>query len=330
MKLNSVSQLKTTMLALCRQTGKIAILTHGNPDGDGLAAALALQDILHFSGFVSDIVIEETAPDFLDFLNVKDKVKVYEPEMEYQILILVDCHEPHRTGKCAALAEKASSLIAIDHHEPQELNKHWYYYIKTDQVSAGAIIFNTFASEINRMSQPRRKYVADCIYTTILNDTDGYMNSNTDAEVFRVSAKLVEAGTLPHIIMELFLLNNTPEKLRFVGNALSSIQTYDSGEILFLHTTLAQLEENDLTQEATSKITRWIKGSTGVKVFIYARELAPDKYRLSLRSPAINCNQVCGKFGGGGHTAASGCQIDAPLDEMKEQIISDVRRHLNE
>ncbi|MDP8210998.1 MAG: DHH family phosphoesterase [Candidatus Stygibacter australis] len=330
MRLNSNSQLKMTMLALCRQPGKIAILTHSNPDGDGLATALALQDILHFSGFVSDIVIEETAPDFLDFLNVKDKVKIYEPEMEYQKLILVDCHEPHRTGKCAVLAEKASSLIAIDHHEPQELNKHWYYYIKTDQVSAGVIIFTTFNSEINRMQQSRRKYVADCIYTTILNDTDGFMNSNTDAEVYRISAKLVEAGTLPHIIMELFLLNNSPDKLRFVGNALSSIQTYDDGDILFLHTTLAQIKDNNLTQEATSKITRWIKGSTGVKVFIYARELAPDSYRLSLRSPVVNCNLICGLFGGGGHAAASGCQIDAPLQEMKKLIISEVRRQLNE
>ena len=330
MRLNSNSQLKMTMLALCRQPGKIAILTHSNPDGDGLAAALALKDILHFSGFDSDIVLEETAPDFLDFLNVKDKVKIYEPEMEYQILILVDCHEPHRTGKCVALAEKASSLIAVDHHEPQELNNHWYYYIKTDQVSAGAIIFSTFTPEINRMSQPRRKYVADCIYTTILNDTDGFMNSNTDAEVYRISAKLVEAGTLPHIIMELFLLNNSPEKLRFVGNALSSIQTYDDSNILFLHTTLAQLKDNNLTQEATSKITRWIKGSTGVKVFIYARELAPDSYRLSLRSPVVNCNLICGLFGGGGHAAASGCQIDAPLEKIKNMILSEVRKQLNE
>ncbi|MCF7911322.1 MAG: DHH family phosphoesterase [Candidatus Cloacimonetes bacterium] len=329
MKLNSPAQLKTTLLAHCRQPGKIAILTHKNPDGDGLAAALALQDILLKSGFANDIVLEEPAANELDFLQVKDKVIVFQSDMEYKILILVDCHEPERTGKCAVLAEKASVLIAIDHHEPQELNNHWYYYIKPDQVSAGAIIFTTFRSEIASMPPVRRRYVADCLYTTILNDTDGFMNSNTDAEVFRICAQLTEMGVIPHLLMEAFLLNNSPAKLRFIGEALSSIETYHDDTILFLHTTLDQLAANGLSQEDTSKITRWVKGSTGVKAFIYAREISPDNYRLSLRSAAINCNAICAKFGGGGHISASGCSIQLPFADMKKTIIDEVKKQLN-
>jgi len=329
MKLNSTAQLKTTLLALCRQPGKIAILTHKHPDGDGLAAALALQVILKKSGFKSDIVLEEPAADFLDFLQVKDKVIVYQPEMDYKILILVDCHEPERTGKCVALAERTSVLIAIDHHEPQELNSHWFYYIKQDQVSAGAIIFTAFRSVITSLPPEQRKYVADCLYTTILNDTDGFMNSNTDAEVFRICAQITEMGTIPSQLMEAFVLNNSPARLRFVGDALSSIETYNDNEILFLHTTLAQLAEKGLSQEDTSKITKWVKGSTGVKVFIYARENAKGSYRLSLRSTQINCNTICGKFGGGGHKAASGCSIEATFEKMKGLILNEVKKQLN-
>ena len=318
------------MLALCRQPGKIAILTHTNPDGDGLPASLALQTILKRSGFSSDIILEDTSPDFLDFLNAKDKTLLFQEDMEYQIIILLDCHEPERTGKCSILTEKASVLIAVDHHQPQELNKSWFYYIKPEDVSAGAILFNTFRSEISRLFPDERRYVTDCLYTTILNDTDGFINSNIDAEVFRICASLVEMGTLPHLIMEKFILSNSPDKLRFVGDALSSIQTFDDSRILFMFTTLDQLTQNNLPQEATSKITKWVKGSIGVHVFIYARELAENSFRISLRSPAVNCNQICGTFGGGGHTAAAGCEINAPFDEMKDLIIAEVRKHLNE
>lgn len=329
MKLNSPAQLKTTLLALCRQPGKIAILTHKSPDGDGLAAALALQQILQKSGFKNDIVLEEPPSKSLDFLHVKENTIVYQPNMDYKILILLDCHEPERTGKTAEMTEHASVLIAIDHHQPQNLNKRWYYYIKPETVSAGAIIFTTFRSEIASMPPEKRKYVTDCLYTTVLNDTDGFMNSNTDAEVFRISAQMTEMGTNPHQLMETFILNNPPAKLRFVGNALSSIETTHNDEILFFHTTLAQLAENGLDQSDTNKITKWIKGSTGVKAFIYAREIAQDSYRLSLRSTAVNCNKVCGTFGGGGHNAASGCSIEAPFDEMKKLIIDEVKKQLN-
>ncbi len=318
------------MLALCRQPGKIAILTHTNPDGDGLPASLALQIILKHAGFSSDIILEDTAPDSLDFLKAKDKTLLFQEDMEYQIIIILDCHEPERTGKCSILTKKASVLIAVDHHQPQELNKNWYYYIKPEDVSAGAILFNTFRSDISRFYPDERRYVTDCIYTTILNDTDGFINHNTNAEVFRICASLVEMGTLPYQIIEEFILSNSPDKLRFVGNALSSIQTFNVNKILFMFTTLEQLSQNSLPPEATSKITKWVKGSIGMDVFIYARELAENSYRLSLRSPVVNCNQICGTFGGGGHTAAAGCEINAPFDEMKDLIISEVKKHLNE
>jgi len=182
---------------------------------------------------------------------------------------------------------------------------------------------------ITSLPPEQRKYVADCLYTTILNDTDGFMNSNTDAEVFRICAQITEMGTIPSQLMEAFILNNSPDRLRLVGDALSSIETYNDNEILFLHTTLAQLAEKGLSQEDTSKITKWVKGSTGVKVFIYAREIAVGSYRLSLRSTQINCNTVCGKFGGGGHKAASGCSIETTYKKMKELILIEVKKQLN-
>jgi bifunctional oligoribonuclease and PAP phosphatase NrnA len=330
MNLNSPAQLKTTLPALCHQPGNIAILTHSNPDGDGLATALALRVILKQAGYKSDIVLEEIAPDFLDFLYAKENTFVLDENMDYQILILVDCHEPERTGKCSILADKANQLIAIDHHEPQNLNRSWYYYIEPKQVSAGVMIYQTFKHEISRLDISTRRYVTDCLFTTILNDTDGFMNNNTDAEVFRICSELTKLGTKPSEVMEKFLLSNSPAKLKFAGETLSNIRLFDEGRILFMHSTIEQLKQNGLSQEATNKLTRWVKGATGVQVFIYARELRDNSYRLSLRSSSVNCNKICRTFGGGGHNSAAGCVIDAPLGSMIDSILAEVQKYLNE
>lgn len=328
MRLHKLSQLKTTLFAICRQPGKIAILTHKDPDGDGLAASLALKVILHRAGFTADIVLEAPPLKSLDFLDVNANTLVLKEDMKYETLILIDCHEPERTGKCAILASKANNLIAIDHHEPQQLEHQWYYYIAPEDVSAGAILLKTFSADINKYSAEDRKYVADCLYTTILNDTDGFINNNTNSEVFELCSQLTRLGTIPSDIMEIFMLRNSPAKQRFIGQALSSIEISNAGKVLFMHTNLQQLAENGLTQEATSKITKWVKGSTGVEVMIYAREIGTDLYRLSLRSPVVNCNRICNSFGGGGHDSAAGCTINAPYLEMKQKILTEVTSEL--
>ncbi|MCF7919104.1 MAG: DHH family phosphoesterase [Candidatus Cloacimonetes bacterium] len=330
MLLTKPEQLHTTITALCRQPGKIAILTHTNPDGDGLAAALAFKHILRHLGNSSDIILEEEPPQYLDFLQTSAQVLLYKEDMVYPTVFLLDCHEKERTGKIAPLLEHASSVLAIDHHQQQVLEKNWYYYIKPEFVSAGAIIFQAFQRDLQRLPAPEKKYIADCLYTTILNDTDGFINSNTDTSVFQTCAQLCALGTIPAQIMEMFILNESPHKLRFTGQALSSIELSSAGRVMFMHSTQAQLAENDLDASTTSKVTKWVKGATGVQVVIYAREQENDSYRLSLRSSVVDCNAICKTFGGGGHRNAAGCTIPGTLTEVRKIILTQVENQLDE
>jgi len=330
MLLNKIDQVKTTISALCRQPGKIAILTHSFPDGDGLPACVALKHILRSQGFKSDIVLEAKAPAALEFLNISEQVLIYDEEMEFATVFIVDCHEAHRTGKTAVLAEKARSVMAIDHHQQQNLQKNWYYCIKTEVVSAGAIILMAYQHDLMRLAPKERKYIGDCFYTTILNDTGGFVNSNTDADVFRLCAQIAKLGTDPAEVMEDFVLSNPPIQLRFTGQVLSSIELSSEGQVLFMHSSLALIEQNGLDSEATSNITRWVKGAQGVKVTIYAREQENGIYRLSLRSTNVNCNKICSSFDGGGHINAAGCSITGSLDEVRRTILAQVESALNE
>ncbi len=311
------------------QNGKTAILTHKNPDGDGFCAALMLQEILHNFGSNVDIVLEKEILPIYDYLEGHERSREYYDHMMYQNLIILDCHEKSRIGKCAPLIFTAKSVIAIDHHVKQETIEKAHTYIDTDEVSTGSILFRMFEKEIATLPAESKLYISNAVYTTILNDTDNFINANTDAETFRICSELMKYGLIPGDITEKFLLNKSPEYMRFVGEVLASIDTYDNGKVLFITSTIEMLKRNGLGQDENSKITRYVKGTKGVLCTIFFQEVNKNRYRLSLRSNEVNVNKIAVKFGGGGHIKASGCEMRDNLTNLKRILLEEIRDQLN-
>ena len=58
------------------------------------------------------------------------------------------------------------------------------------------------------------------------------------------------------------------------------------------------------------------------------RELRPDVWKLSVRTGArINATNVCAMLGGGGHAAAAGCTVEAPLSDVKQRILQSIAQN---
>jgi len=285
---------------------KTAIVTHIEPDGDGLPASLALKWILQSQKIEADIVLPEICPEIFDYLDGRNNTIIFDETLSYQTVILVDCHEKGRIGKCANLLDKCENIITIDHHPQNYVIDGAKNYINTSYVSAGAIIFEMFENEINKLDFEIRNKIVSAIYTTILNDSGNFINANTDAKSFKIAAKLVELGLVAGDIAEKFLVNNSIDQMKFVGESLSTISTFDNKQIVFFHSTNKMLEDNKLSTDDTSKMTTWLKGIKGVKVVVYFREISENKYKLSLRSNFINVKKIANKYDGGGHIKAAG------------------------
>jgi len=305
--------------------GKTAILTHKNPDGDGFCAALMLQEILHNFGCQADIVLEKEILPIYDYLEGHQRSREYYDHMMYRNIIILDCHEKTRIGKCAPLLFTAKNVIAIDHHIKQDTIGKAHTYIDTNEVSTGSILFRMFENDIKTLPAESQLYVANTVYTTILNDTDNFINANTDAETFRICSELIKYGLVPGDITEKFLYNKSPEYMRFVGEILASIDTWENGKILFITSTIDMLKRNKLGQDENSKITRFVKGTKGVLCTIFLQEVNKDRYRISLRSNHINVNKIAVKFGGGGHIKASGCEMRDNEANLKKIFVEEIK-----
>ena len=66
-----------------------------------------------------------------------------------------------------------------------------------------------------------------------------------------------------------------------------------------------------------------------VEVSIFLRKY-PNQTRVSLRSGHIDVSRIASIFGGGGHINAAGITTAMPYEELKEKLIKEVGKSINE
>lgn len=332
--LSSLESLKAALLKAVAAYDRIGIITHKYPDGDGLASAFALQELIK-KDFKSnypeprntDIILEEEPPAAFDYLQAKERVVTIDScESRYDLIIVLDCHTVERVGKCAFLLEGAKQIIVIDHHEfsrSENAIATPYLHIDISHVSTGSIIFEMFRDNIVKLTDSAKGYILNSLYVTILNDTNIFTNSNTDSKAMHASAEMLSMGVKAGEIVKKYIPKKSPQYFRFIGQTLSTIKTYREGQVLFFHSTLEMMEDNGIAPEATAKMTENLKGlSDKVKVIVYARQIRADKYKLSLRSDTIDVNRIASALGGGGHKKAAGSEVLGSVIEIEDKVLA--------
>lgn len=327
--MKDTTELKQTILQQLRPGIRIGITTHIEPDGDGFCAALALQIYLRTKGLESRIITDESNLERFGFLMQAAQIQQFSSGMQHDLLFVLDCNSFSRLGERRDLVNNAGYTIVIDHHMPEDgVIPADFSYVDVYAVSVGAIIFRTLKDEIEALPETSRILAGNCLYTTILNDSNNFTNANTTAETFQISAELTGLGITPSELYRQYFLNHSPGEMRYVGEVLSTLELYYQDRILFIHSTLEMLQRNGLTAESIMSVTRWVQGVKGVDVIAYLREEAPEYYKLSLRSPILDVNEIASGFGGGGHKKASGANVSGALPAIRQNLVSILTRAL--
>jgi phosphoesterase RecJ-like protein len=326
MKHIKAKDFNSRFLPAVKKAASVCLTTHVNPDGDGLAACLALRRILAHLGYSADIVVDDLDLERFDFLQVRENVVVDCVSLRYDLVIIIDLHDYGRLGDRIHLTETADKVIVIDHHEiNDDMMECGCCWIDTSAVCTGWMIYNLFRDVIEQMPAEDKAYVGACLYTTLLNDTNNFTNANTDANAFELASAACRMGAKPHQIHKIFMVQRSSGEMRLLGQVLSTIELFDKGRILFMHSSLAMLEENKLSKEATSNFTRWIQDLKGVEVAVFFREETENEYKLSLRSKTVNVHAIAVRHNGGGHLQASGCTMKGSLPDLKKKILEEIR-----
>lgn len=314
------------LFALVNKAKSIALTTHMNSDGDGMVACFALQEILKQKGFASTIITDGEDLQRYGFLMQDPHILPFNEDLRFDLCIVLDCNSYDRLGKREALVRGASKVAVLDHHviEHNPISAE-LTLIDYSFASVGALLWHSLASAIQTLSPELRRYVADCVYVTILNDSNNFSNANTNAAMFDLAADLAREGVQPQQLHMFYLQNHSPVEMQYVGRSLATIRLHEGDKYLFLHSDYALAEELGINPSDYMSVTRWVQGISGLQAIAYFREDEPGHWKISLRSLELNVQEVAALHGGGGHRKASGLSLQGTLEEVQQIILRDIK-----
>ena len=309
---------------LKKNPSSIAILTHDIPDGDGLCVCLALKKILKTYNFETDIILEKTPKDKFDFLQAKENcLTISKAQTYYETILLIDASVINRFSYSQNIIKKAKNIIIIDHHQTKKsaLNTP-YSLIEPKAACTGILLHNLFFEDILKLNDLNlKKYYANCIYTSILNDTNGFANANTDQKVFEVCLDLAKLNINFSEIYNIILHNKTLNELKFISETLLTSKLYHN-YINIAFSNKEMYEKYNFDLNSTPKVLPTLVQSQEAKLFIYIKEKTPLLAKVSFRSNYFNVNELAKYFQGGGHKNAAGCEIAGNIAQVKEKILA--------
>ena len=290
------------------------ILTHRRPDGDTLGCAAALCRMLRGIGkraalLKNEEVIARYAP-YVEGLWAED-ADVYGTVVSVDLAALglfPDNAKPYR--------ERVE--LAIDHHGSYEgFGKECC--VRPERAACGEILYE-IAVELGQLTPE----TALPLYVAVATDTGCFVYSNVTANTHRVAAGLMETGIDVRAVNKALFRTKSKKRLALEGRLLSGMEFFDGGRVVVVQVPLALREELALSENDMDDLAALGGLVEGQDCSVTMKELPDGAWKVSLRTgPRVNASQVCAKFGGGGHAAASGCVLEGMTgEEAKNALVA--------
>lgn len=310
-----------TAIKLRLDTGQsFLIASHVRPDGDAIGSLLGLGLTLQAAGKQVQMVLSDGISSSFRHLDGAAQVKTtFEPG--FDTFVTVDCADYQRTGKIFNAVRAPD--INIDHHITNErfgvLN-----LIEGEEVATSAILTN----HLPAWGYPISKPVAAALLTGIITDTLGFRTSNVTPEAMRQVATLMESGVdMPELYMR-GLVRRSYAAARYWGSGLSRLERKDG--MVFGTLTLADRKGTGYSGNDDADLINVISAIDGFKVGMIFVEQPRGRVKISWRAlePGINVAGIAVSFGGGGHAAAAGADVEGSLDDVKQAVIRSTKEML--
>ena len=331
--------LQLALRPMLRSAGKVAVTCHHSPDGDALAAILALSHSLRLARWDVRVVSPSPVPKSYRFLPEWESVAVYRQDdadrltdpgakaalLDADVIVCLDCSDLERLGSLySENREKFATtpVINIDHHASNS------YFGRLNLVdTSAASVCEYLATIMEQEDLPVTVEIANVLLVGIVADTLGFRTGATTATTLRVAASLMEKGASLSRASESVFNTRSASALKLWGRVLSQAQV--EGQLVWAVITREMLEECGATMEDADSLVDFIAGVPGTSAaFLFSEE--DGRIRVSMRtSQDLNAAEMAQSFGGGGHPRAAGCTVDGSIDEVKRRLLEEARRRLD-
>ena len=340
------------LFSLFSDNENIVFVGHLNPDGDCVGSMKGLYN--YFRGIKKNIkiVIPNSYPYFLDFLDEDKQILQYsnDPQKVEQVLeaseaiVCFDFNSIKRIDKLGDLVEKykKNNFAVIDHHPGIELS-NFGIAISFPQLSSTCEVVYTIIKEweknsiyyngkLNNLIIPKKIPVdaAQALYCGLVTDTNNFSNS-VCASTFAMGAAMLELGVDKEHVQGMIYGGFTSDRMRLMGYMLNEnmkIYPVHKAGIMILNQDIKDkfnFQEGD--SEGFVNLALGIRGLEVSALFTQSK----DVVRVSLRSKSeFSVNKFAQLyFNGGGHEKASGGKITIPIEQVEEYFLKCIEEFTN-
>ena len=172
--------------------------------------------------------------------------------------------------------------------------------------------------------------IATCLYTSLVTDTGKFQYANTTTNTHRLAAELLSTGIDHQRITEYIYEDYPKEKLALLAGALQTLKLELGGKVAWLVITHDLLKKSGASLEWADDVINHARGIRGVEVAVVFKEAEqPGSYKVSFRSrnpKVVDVNKIACAFGGGGHQAASGCNMSGSLNDVAGKVMAELKK----
>ena len=312
---------------LLENSSPIVITNHVNPDGDAMGSALGLYGVLKKLDRDVKVVVPNTYPDFLKWMEGDAKVVAFDENQELAVglvekaglLIHLDYNSLKRSGPMQeSLTSAEANRIMIDHHQQPD-NFVDVMFSDTEMSSTCELMYHVL-HELGWTHHIGR-HEAECLYTGIMTDTGSFRFNSTTPTTHQVAGALLEKGVEPNEMASRIYDINTSNRLQLLSTALLTMEVLEDLPVAIIRLSAEDLERYGYKKGDTEGFVNYGLSVLGVKLSVFMAE-KDGRIKISFRSKgSFDVNVLAREhFNGGGHKNAAGGSSEQSLTETVQRF----------
>lgn len=314
----------TEIADVVKEAQRILVFPHLNVDGDALGSSVALCSGLLKMGKDCQVVLEDSIPPNLQFLNHDFCISVNDALPSPDVSICVDCSDAERFPKRKELFYSAATTICIDHHKATETITD-LSHIDSSSAATAELIYLLLQELGHTFDQQE----AMAIYTGITTDTGNFLYSNTTARSHAIASEMMMTGMDSNQINVHVYESESLEKIKLQGQAVSNALSFADGKGILATVTQENLKETGAQMVDTEGIVSTLRSIAGVEVAVLLKEQEEKVVKVSLRAKEYcDVQQIAVKYSGGGHIRAAGCTMYMTIQEATAILLAECEQVL--
>jgi phosphoesterase RecJ-like protein len=310
------------VLEFLAQHQSYILVGHEEPDGDCIAAQLALASYLQRRGRSVHLCSDGpfNRPEIAEYAPLFEADVTPDMLDDKPAVVVLDCSTPERTGSVGRSLMGLETLV-VDHHSSGSSFGDLRFVEPTAPASALLVqlIIEADGGVLKRSE-------AQLLLFGMCTDTGFFRHLDSGAQqTFAATARLVAAGGDPRATYERIYGNRSFERRLLLGKQLQRAE-WLSENVLYAYQTVADLDALKDQARGNDDLYALLRSVAGADVVAFAREERNGECSVSLRSSSeIDVGAVALDLGGGGHRQAAGFSWPGSLRAVRTELRTRLR-----